>query len=268
MSKLVSLLKPLMPILAAAYGTALIYVTALPTGSNSLGFAGELLSWLLTLAGIGLTLFLVQRVEPRVFPAAAQFRIKRPLIPVFFGLLLVAPLWFVAKDYMVYGLTALAHPVQLTPLTYTATELREDLLAGVHAILLAPVLEELCFRQMAISPFRSRGARIAACVVVALLFGLLHVRNFPGAFIDAMFFGLIFIWTRNIWYSVALHAGCNLMATFLAVYSWLGLGDLMKASTPVIVLPDAKVIIGSIVLLAIGLLLLKPIMKRPLNQST
>lgn len=267
MSKLVSLLKPLMPILAAAYGTAVIYVTALPTDSNSLGFSGELLSWLLTLAGIGLTLFLVQRVEPRVFPAAANFRINRPILPVIVGLLLMAPLCFVAKDYIVYGLTALFHPVQLSPLTYMATELREDLLASVHAVLLAPVLEELCFRQMAISPFRSRMARIAACVVMALLFGMLHVRNFPGAFIDAMFFGLIFIWTRNIWYSVALHAGCNLTATLLAVYSWLGIGDLMINSTPVIILPDIKVIVGSIILFAIGMPLMKPIMKRPFNQS-
>lgn len=218
MDKLVSLLKPLMPILAAAYGTALIYVTALPTDSNSPGFGGELLLWLLTLAGIGLTVFLVQRVEPRLFPAAKQFRLKRPKSFVFVGLLLMAPLWFIAKDYFIYGLTWLFHPVPLEPLTYTTQELREDLLASVHAVLLAPILEELCFRQMAISPFRGRRAQIAVCVVMALLFGVLHVRNFLGAFIDALFYGLVFIWSRNIWNSVALHAGCNLTVTLLAVY--------------------------------------------------
>ncbi|MBQ7204408.1 MAG: hypothetical protein IJS04_01060 [Muribaculaceae bacterium] len=48
MNRFVSLLKPLMPILAAAYGAALIDVTALPTDSNSLVFGSEWLLWLLT----------------------------------------------------------------------------------------------------------------------------------------------------------------------------------------------------------------------------
>ena len=266
-NKLVGLLKPLMPILAAAYGTALIYVTALPIGSDSLGFGGELLSWLLTLAGIGLTLFLVRRVEPKLFPAASQFQLKRPIFPVIVGLLLIAPLWFVVKDYIVYGLTWLAHNVQMEPLTYSTPELREDLVASVHAVLLAPVLEELCFRQMAISPFRSRRAQIAVCVVMAILFGVLHVRNFLGAFIDALFYGAIFIWSRNIWNSVALHAGCNLTATLLAVYCWLGLGDLQMAKMPAIMLTDAKVVIASIVLAIVGLLLINTKRRKHDNEQ-
>ena len=267
MNKLVGLLKPLMPVLAAAYGTALIFVTAWPTGSDSPGFGGELLSWLLTVAGIVVTLFLVHRVEPSVFPDARRFQLKRPVFPVIGGLLLMAPLWMVAKEYVVYGLTSLVHSVQLEPLTYTTPELREDLLAGIHAVLLAPVLEELCFRQMAISPFRGRGAQIAACVAAALLFGLLHVRNFPGAFINALVYGLIFVWSRNGWYSVALHAGCNLTAVLLAVYCWLGLGDTMRAVTPVIILPDVKIIVAGIVLFTIGILLIMPNMKYLFNQS-
>ena len=256
MNKTASLLKPLMPIIAAAYGTALIYVTALPIDSNSQAFGGELLSWLLTLVGIGLTLFLVQRIEPKLFPTAKQFQIKSPTPLVIVGLLLVAPLWFVAKEYIVYGLTWLVHPVQMESLTYTTPELREDLLSSVHAVLLAPILEELCFRQMAISPFRRRGAQMVVCVVMAVLFGALHVRNFLGASIDALFYGAIFIMTRNIWNSVALHAGCNLTVTLLAVYRWLGLGDLQMAKTPMIILTDAKFIIASIVLSIAGFLLI------------
>ena len=256
MNKFASLLKPLMPILATAYGTALIFVTAWPIDSDSPGFNSELLSWLLTLAGIGLTLFIVQRVEPKLFPDARQFQIKRPMLRVIGGLLLIAPLWFVTKEYIIYGLTGLVHSVQMEPLTYTTPELREDLLASVHAVLLAPVLEELCFRQMAISPFRNRGAQIAVCVVMAILFGMLHVRNFFGAFIDALLYGAIFIWSRNIWNSVALHAGSNLTATLLAVYCWLGLGDFQMAKTPVIILTDAKFVVCSIVLFIVGILLI------------
>ena len=102
---------------------------------------------------------------------------------------------------------------------------------------------------------------------MALLFGMLHVRNFLGAFIDALFYGAIFIWSRNIWNSVALHAGCNLTATLLAVYCWLGLGELQMAKTPMIILTDAKFVVGSIILFAIGMLLMKPQMKNLFNQS-
>ena len=176
---------------------------------------------------------------------------------VFAGLLLIAPLWLVAKEYIVYGITSLAYTIQLKPLSYTTAELQEDLCSSVHAVLLAPLLEESCFRQMAISPFRRRWVRIAVCVVMALLFGMLHVRNFPGAFISAMFYGLVFIWSRNIWYSVALHAGSNLATTLLAVYCWLQLGDMQMSSIPVIILPDMKVIIASLFLALAGVLLLR-----------
>ena len=257
MNKTARLLKPLMPILSAVYSVAIIYLTALPVAGEHPSFIGEVLTWLITLAGIVLTLFLVHRVEPKVFPDARRFPLKLPKFSVFAGLLMIAPLWLVAEEYIVYGITSLVHTIQMEPLTYTTDELREDLLSSVHAVLLAPLLEELCFRQMAISPFRRRGAQIVVCVVMAILFGILHVRNFPGAFISALFYGLVFIWSRNIWCSVTLHAGSNLAATLLAVYCWLQLGDMQMARTPVIILPDMKVFIASLFLAIAGVLLLK-----------
>ena len=248
------LLKPLMPLLATAYGLAVIYVTALPLDGDNPGVVGEMLTWLLSLAAIGLTLLLVHRVEPELFPAARQFSLRWPKVSIV-GLLLLAPLLMVVKEYIVLGITSQMHPVALEPMSCTAAELREDLLSGVHAVLLAPVLEELCFRQLAISPFRRRGAQVAVCVLMAILFGILHVRNFPGAFISGLFYGLVFVWSRSIWCSVVLHAGSNLSATLLAVYSWLQLGDVQTTRLPVIFLPDAKFIVGSVALAAMGLVL-------------
>ena len=254
MKKIANILKPLMPILAAAYGLALIYVTALPLDSVIPTIASDLLSCLLTLVCIILTFFLVNRVEPTLFTSARQFSLKMPKWPIIIGLLMIAPLWLVTEGYLVYGLTSLFHTVQLETLTYTTSELREDLIASIHAVLLAPVLEELCFRQMAISPFRRRSAQVAVCVVMALLFGILHVRNFPGAFFAAIVYGVVFIWSRNIWFGIALHAGHNLTATLLAICCWLGLGDIQMAKTPVIFLTGTPVIVGSIVLAIVGIL--------------
>lgn len=250
-----SLLKPLMPIISAAYGFAIIFVTALPLSGDA-SVSGELLSMLLTLASIGLTLFLVKCVEPKWFPSVRQFQLKMPKWPVIIGLLMITQLWLVTEGYVVYGLTSFFHTVQLETLTYTTSELREDLLSSIHAVLLAPVLEELCFRQMAISPFRSRWAQIAVCVVMGMLFGMLHVRNFPGAFLSAMVYGLVFILSRNIWCGIVIHAGHNLTVTLLAVYCWMGLGNIQMAKTPVVFLTDAPVIVGSLILSLMGVLLI------------
>ena len=257
MNKLSIILKPLMPILAVAYAIALIYLTALPVGDNEQSFGSVVTSCLITLGAIGLTLYLIHRVIPRGFPSASRFTLKLPTFPVALGLLIIAPLWLVIEGYTVYGMTSLFHAVHLENITYTAEDMREDLLASIHAVLLAPVLEELCFRQMAISPFRRRNAQIAVCIIVAVLFGILHVRNFPGAFLGAMFYGMVFILSKNIWYGILLHAGRNLMVTLIEVYSWLGLGTIQMAKTPVIVIPDAKIIITSIVLALTGIVIIK-----------
>ena len=256
MSKWANFIRPLMPILSAIYGFVLIYVTAMPMADGSGTIGAEAVSWMLTLAAIVLTCFLVKRVEPIAFPEANRFSLKFPALAVAAGLLLMAPLWMVVEGGTVYGLTSLMQDIQLEPITYTTDELREDLLSGIHAVLLAPVLEELCFRQLAISPFRRRGSQVVVCVVMALLFGSLHVRNFPGAFLSAMVYGLVFIWSRNIWYAILLHAGHNLTATLLAVYCASGLGELQMSKTPVIILPDTKVLIACALTTLIGLSLI------------
>ncbi|MCR4873926.1 MAG: hypothetical protein K5885_10345, partial [Bacteroidales bacterium] len=42
-----------------------------------------------------------------------------------------------------------------------------------------------------------------------------------------------------------------------AVYCWLGLGEMQMTKTPVIILPDWKVVIASLVLAVAGVCLLK-----------
>lgn len=257
MKKLATILKPLMPVLAAAYGLGIIYLTALPMADGDESLGSQVLCWIITLGAIALTFFIVKRVEPKVFPEARQFSMKWPIFPVVAGLLLMAPLWLVVKEYIVYGFTSLIDTVRLEPIAFTPDEIREDLLASVHAVLLAPVLEELCYRQLAISPFRRRGAQIAVCMVMAVLFGILHVRNFFGSFLAATLFGLVFVWSRNIWYAVLLHAGSNLTATLVGVYCVFGLGEFQMSKIPVIFMPDAKFTIASVVLAIAGLFLFK-----------
>lgn len=252
MSIFPKVLKPLMPIIATAVSFSLTYATSLPMPDEGQSVSGEMLSWLLTLVAIVLTYYIVFNVEPKVFSEAAEFPPKRPNFKIIAGILLIAPLFFLVQEYIVYSLASLSNNLQMEPLTYSAEELRGDLFCSIHAVLLAPVLEELCFRQMAVSPFRRRGAQVVVCIVMALLFGILHVRNFAGSAFGALAFGLVFIFSRNIWYSAALHAGNNLMATLLAIYCWLDLGEIKMSHLPVIMIPDIKVLIASIIFAAFG----------------
>lgn len=257
MSRIASIIKPLLPILSAVYGLALIYLTALPLADGEGSLANEAVTWILTLAAIMLTAFVVIPFERKVYPESRQFSLKPPALTVVAGLLLIAPLWLVTQEAVAYGLTSLVHSVQTELLVYTSDELREDMLASVHAVFLAPVLEELCYRQLAISPFRRRGPQILVCVIMAVLFGFLHVRNFVGASLAALLFGLVFIWSRNIWYAILLHAGSNLTATLFAVYSGLGFGEIQTCKIPVIFLPDMKVVVASLLLAVTGVMLLR-----------
>lgn len=257
MKRLSTILKPLIPILAAAYGLMLIYLTALPLADRNPSLGAEALTWLLTVIAIAITYFLIQRIQPKLFPEAKQFSMKWPAFSIVAGLILIAPLWNLVEAYAVYGLTSLIATVHTEPISSTPDELREDLIAGVHAVLLAPLLEELCFRQLAISPFRRRRNQIIVCILMALLFGILHVRNFPGAFLSAILYGFLFIQTRNIWYPVILHAGHNLAATLLALYCFFDIGQIQMSKSPVIILPDTIVTIASVTLALIGFVILK-----------
>ena len=257
MSRIASIIKPLLPILSTVYGLALIYLAALPLADGKGSFASEALGWILTLAAIMLTVLVAIPMERRAYPESRQFTLKLPSFTIVAGLLLIAPLWLIVQEIVVYGLTSLVHPVQTEPLEYSYEELREDMLASVHAVFLAPVLEELCYRGLAISPFRRRRTQIIVCLIMAVLFGILHVRNFIGASLAALLFGLVYIWSRNIWYAILLHAGSNLTATLLAVYSCLGFGEIQMCKIPVIFIPDMKVFIASLILVVIGVVLIK-----------
>lgn len=92
---------------------------------------------------------------------------------------------------------------------------------------------------------------------MALFFGILHVRKFLGALLSAILYGFLFIYTRNIWYPVILHARHNLAATLLALYCLFDISQIQMSKSPVIILPDTIVTIASVTLALIGFVILK-----------
>jgi len=83
--------------------------------------------------------------------------------------------------------------------------------------------EEIIFRHVLF--YKLRGARFVSVIfffVSAFLFGIVHLNNFDGNFIAtipymviAMCFNLVYLFTKNIWYSIGIHLAFNFMLGFL-----------------------------------------------------
>ena len=96
-------------------------------------------------------------------------------------------------------------------------------LAASLTPLLAPFLEEIVFRHVLCYRFRSKPALCAImCILSAFLFGAVHLRNFDGNLLNtvpymviALLYNLIYLFTKNIWYSLSTHFLFNFMQSTL-----------------------------------------------------
>ncbi len=92
-------------------------------------------------------------------------------------------------------------------------------------VVMAPIFEELLFRGVLLESLRLRYGVVTAWVLSSFLFGLVHLH--PTIAVNAMIMGLvlgfIYIATRSLWASVALHAANNAIS-FLMLST--GNGDL------------------------------------------
>lgn len=92
-------------------------------------------------------------------------------------------------------------------------------------IILAPWTEELVFRHAIFYQFKAKGRLVfwGLFVVQAILFGLVHWFNFDGNMIEmipymlvGLLFGLIYAWSKNIWFNIFSHFFFNIMTPLAA----------------------------------------------------
>ena len=96
-------------------------------------------------------------------------------------------------------------------------------------VVIAPIGEELIFRKLLIdrlSPF----GEVQAVIFSAVSFGLFH-GNFHQFFYAALLgavLGYVYVKTKNIWYSVIMHAVINFVGSVLSVWALRGIEKLME----------------------------------------
>lgn len=91
--------------------------------------------------------------------------------------------------------------------------------ALIIAVILAPIFEELLFRKAVIDRTAKYGDGISM-VFSGLLFGLFHgnFAQFAYSFFLGMFFGFIYLKTKNIMYPIILHILTNFMGSTVPMY--------------------------------------------------
>lgn len=89
----------------------------------------------------------------------------------------------------------------------------------IIAVILAPIFEELLFRKAVIDRTAKYGDGISI-VFSGLLFGLFHgnFAQFAYAFFLGMFFGFIYLKTKNIMYPIILHILTNFLGSTVPMY--------------------------------------------------
>ncbi len=101
-------------------------------------------------------------------------------------------------------------------------------------VICAPIMEELLFRKVLLSRTAKYGEGISI-VFSGLVFGLFHgnLNQFVYAFLLGIFFGFIYVKTRDIRYSIALHMGINFMGSFIGAFilEHSGYMAIMEAAT-------------------------------------
>ena len=97
---------------------------------------------------------------------------------------------------------------------------RGDLLVRfITGVIIAPIIEELCFRGLVLNRLLTYTKAWAALIIQSVLFGLIHM-NFPQglkSFFCALLLGLLYIRFRQLWPCIASHAVINLFAILVSI---------------------------------------------------
>jgi membrane protease YdiL (CAAX protease family) len=204
-------------------------------------------------------LFLISKfLYPKLFSYSEEYSFKLPSKINLLGTIMTAPLVCVVEGLLVLAVYALNGNAVAKSATVDES-LSEILIFSVCAVFTTPFVEELSFRFMALSQYRSKCGKIIALIFVSLIFGLLHATtpyNLLRCFIAGLVFGIIFLKTHNIWYSIALHFASNLFTTLVGIAMNIGIEGMCMEDNISVPIPNIWWSVGIVIIAAIGVFLL------------
>ncbi len=247
-------LKIFMPLLASIYGTAISVIAGIFIMVDE-NVKNELKANLAELVLIGVTFFIAVKLLPKWFPQMKNYSFKKPEWRVIAVVALCTPLYIVIKYGLIYLGASIFSAPDMKVMTYNANELKEDLVASVSAIFLAPIYEELSFRFIPITIYKKKWARILVGIIMAFLFAWLHGRNWIAVTVDALVYCALLLTTGNIWTNIWAHSCNNLLATIVAVLTLYGAKVKMSEGRPLVLLFSWKMVVVYAMLALAGIII-------------
>ena len=252
-------LKLFLPFIVLILSIAISYFLGVIAEGDKVSVPAVILQNVIELAVCAALIFVCLRVYPKLFAGSERYRISKPDFALAAGLMLMLPAFRLAANYIIYrSFVAAGHVFAPESLVYeNAAELREDMLLGINAVLIAPLFEELTFRYMTLTPYRRRLPRMIVVIFISAVFGLLHSKNCIMAASEAVIFSAVFLITKDLSYSVLLHAAGNLFSVCLGITSYFGITDIKYAAGfPLVMVFDRPTAVVFTVLAVFGALLL------------
>lgn len=210
-------------------------------------------------------LLLWAKVLPRIFPGADDFSFRKLTTYQVLMILGISLLSLMLVYRLIYLIRGGATNVAMLPVIYSKTEFREDMMASIHAILIAPVIEETCYRLIPASVIQTRKNRIVTLTVLTVIFALMHPSNIWAALVDATVFCVLLLVTHNPLASILCHAFGNFLKTVALALAYFDVIDLsMAEGRGTIILFSMPVTLFSIIIAVVFILpaVLKSICKR------
>jgi len=106
-------------------------------------------------------------------------------------------------------------------LLFSTENMQLDLFYILAVVILAPIVEELIFRQLMVTRFSKAMPSIVAVIVIALLFGVAHWQKVQSIYAALFGFalGLIFIRSGTVLIPMLTHFAFNLMSIFPIIFN-------------------------------------------------
>lgn len=253
--KVSNVLKVLMPLAGILLGLLVSYAGALILDDEGM-ISLTLISTGIEIIGAILVFFLAYKVVSKFFPATKDYSFRFPKWQIILAIFLIAPLWFIVKYGIVFDVRNIFGSVVLEPCGLASDEVVSSLVESISAVLVAPIIEEVCFRFIPISVFEKKRTKIIVGILLTIVFSLLHVSNFLAAMLDALIFTVLLLRTKNAWYSILMHFALNLTATLVFFLSLAGLSIKKSTGMPIVLFIDIKGTILFVVMAIIGFILL------------
>lgn len=233
MMRFTKLFLPLLPLLIFMLGNAFIYAGSEETGTSIAIILKEIV-----FCAVALLLYRFLFVREL---SIDDYTVRLPGARALLGGLCILPSYILIGDFLSYFVFHWELPAEVIPMEEDFTV---PFLYMLESSLIAPTLEEICFRMMMVTPYNSKKGKAYAVIVSSVLFGLLHnggMERRLGCVLGGFFFAAILLVSKNLLASIMAHGAVNglyIVARFIGVkcpklfFVW-PCGRLLGATWPV-----------------------------------